>query len=191
MEPENILSIEIALAICIISVILFQLSGNASDREKQQIPAGIIIGIYIFLFGVMFILVLPYLTKDNLCREPTYLEKLTNSNIKAEITVTGIQWFINIQMFWSINVLISLIFAALIKYKFKILRTDVKIAVLTAFYTTMIANALYLFFSRELYSLHTSIWIHVIYGAYGIFFIVFFCTFRICLSDIASKNNEE
>lgn len=170
MEIGITLGLEIALVIGVISVILFQLSGNDEGKKKQKIPAGVIIGIYILLFGVIAILLLPYAVKSTLAFELKIGEEFSLYN-RISITADAEESLINSIMLYSSSTLMIVLFLTFIKYEDRVARTNLKATVLTALAVVLAATFFYGIFTRYFYKLQPTIWMHVIFIIYNIIVI--------------------
>ncbi len=187
MGLDTTMTIEIALAIGVISAVLFQLSGDGEERSKQKVSAGIMIGIYLILFGAMAIFLLPLNAKSCLTPNLTFAERIFAIDYHVSITPDETEALIETQIQYAIMTVSAIFFFTVEKYKINIARTDVKTTVLTAITIVFYINIFYAFIDRYLYRLQSSIWIHVIYVIYMVLSVLF--SVRYLYKKIAEESN--
>ena len=169
MELGTTINVEIGLAVAVITVILFQLSSNV--EKKQKISAGIILGLYIFLFGLMAILTLPYLVK--LCLAPaSFFDKLFMPNFQMQVSSDKTELFISTQIRYSILILFCILACVVRKHKYQLNRADIITPFSVALNIVIIITSAYLYLNRIIYYL-PEFWLKVFYIIFGALIIGF------------------
>lgn len=169
MELGTTISVEIGLAVAVITVILFQLSSNV--EKKQKISAGIILGLYIFLFGLMAILTLPYLVK--LCLAPlSFFDKLFMPNFQMQVSSDKTELFISTQIRYSILILFCILACVVRKHKYQLNRADIITPFTVALNIVIIITGAYFYLNRIIYYL-PEFWLNVFYIIFGALIIGF------------------